>query len=115
MALKYLITGATGGLGGGVLHHLLKHVPRSDMAASSSRLEAAKQFEDTGVPFRHADYQDSQSLRKAFEGVEKLLFVSGATYDNKERDQQHKNVIGAATAVGVGHVRSSSKYSMEMK
>ncbi|KAK3176195.1 hypothetical protein OEA41_007518 [Lepraria neglecta] len=69
MTLKYIITGATGGLGGGVLQQLSKHVPKSDIAASSSRPEAAKHFEPPGIQFRHADYQDRASLEKAFTGT----------------------------------------------
>ena len=105
MTLKYLIIGATGGLGGGVLQQISKHAPKSDYAASSSRPEAARQFESAGVQFRHADYQDRASLEKGFVGVEKLLFVSANTYDNEARNQQHRNVIEAAKSAGVGHVR----------
>ena len=104
MTLKYLITGATGGLGGCVLQHISKHAPKSDYAASSSRLEAAEQFENSGIQFRHADYQHRASLEKAFTKVEKLLFISANTYDNEARNQQHSNVIEAAKSAGVGHV-----------
>ena len=104
MTLKYLITGATGGLGGGILQQISKHAPKSDYAASSSRLEAANQFESSGIQFRHADYKDRASLEKAFVGVKKLLFVSANTYDTEARNQQHRNVIEAAKLAGVGHV-----------
>lgn len=104
MALKYLITGATGGLGSGVIDTLTKHLPKSAFAASSSRQEAAKQFEDVGIQFRHADYDDPESLEEAFTGVEKLFFVSSSTYANIQRGQQHRNVINAAKKTGVGHV-----------
>lgn len=82
-----------------------KHVAKSDIAASSSRPKAAKHFENSGTQFCHADYQNRALLEKVFTGVERLLFVSGATYDNKARDQQHRNVIEAAKKVGVGHVK----------
>ena len=93
MTLKYLITGATGGLGGGVLQQISKHAPKS-----------ANQFESSSIQFRHADYQDRASLEKAFVGVKKLLFVSANTYDNEARNQQHRNVIEAAKSAGIGHV-----------
>ena len=104
MPLKYLITGATGGLGSGVLQQISKRTPKSDYAASSSRPEAAEQFEGLGIQFRHADYQDRASLEKSFASVEKLLFVSANTYDNDARNQQHRNVIETAKSAGVGHV-----------
>ena len=112
MTLKYLITGATGGLGGGVLKQVSKHVPKTEYAASSSRPEIADQFESSGIQFRHADYQDRDSLEKAFVGVEKLLFVSANTYDNEARNQQHRNVIEAAKSAGVGHVGHLLKRSL---
>ena len=102
--MKFLITGATGGLGKGVLSHLAKHVPGEDFAASSSRADAARQFEDDGIQFRHADYDDLDSLKKAFQDVEKLLFVSSSTFDNEKRTIQHGNVIAAAKTAGVRHV-----------
>lgn len=107
MSPIYLITGATGGLGSGVLHHLVttNNAPRSDIIASSSRKEAAAQFEQIGVPFRHVDYNDLESLHAAFAGVDKLFFVSSNTYDNEARSKQHQNVIKAARETGVGHVR----------
>ena len=104
MTLKYLITGATGGLGGGVLQQISKHVPKSNIAASSSRPDVAERFKNSGMQFRHADYQDRASLENAFAGVEKLLFVSANAYDNEARNQQHRNVIEAAKSAGVGHV-----------
>lgn len=108
MTLKYLITGATGGLGGGVLQQISKHVPKLDYAASSSRPEAATQFGSSGIQFRHVDYRNQASLEKAFAGVEKLLFVSANTYDNEARNQQHRNVIEAASRAAVGHVYYTS-------
>ena len=115
MTLKFLITGATGGLGGGVLQQISKHVPKSDYAASSSRPEVAEQFESSGIQFRHADYEDRVSLEKAFAGVEKLLFVSANTYDTEARNQQHRNVIEAAKSVRVGHVCELLKGLLEAK
>ena len=106
--MKFFITGSTGGLGAGVLSYFAENVPHSDFAASSSRAEAGKQFEDAGLQFRHADYDSLGSLTKAFAGVEKLLFVSSSTFDNEKRTRQHGNVVKAAMAAGVNHVRSRS-------
>ena len=104
MTLKYLITGSTGGLGSDVLTYFTANVPHSDFAASSSRKEAASQFESQGLQFRHADYDDYDSLVKAFAEVEKLFFVSSNTFVNEKREKQHGNVVRAAKEVGVGHV-----------
>jgi uncharacterized protein YbjT (DUF2867 family) len=104
MALKYLITGATGGLGSQVLKTLLSQVPGSDVAAASSRATAAADFENRGIQFRHVDYDDLETLRKAFKDVDNLFFVSSNTFDIPKRTKQHRNVIEAAREMGVGHV-----------
>lgn len=72
-----LSSGATGGLGGGVVRHISKHAQKSNYAPSSSRLEAAEQFESSGILFRHANSQDRASLDKTIVGVKEPLFVSG--------------------------------------
>lgn len=103
---KFLVTGASGGLGSGVLTYLLKHTdPSSDeVIASSTGAQAAPSFSSSGIAFRHADYGDPAGLRRAFEGVDKLFFVSANVFDNATRIEQHRMVIEAAKAVGVGHV-----------
>ena len=98
-----------------MLQQISKHVPKSDYAASSSRPEVAKQFESSGIQFRHADYEDRVSLEKAFAGVERLLFVSANTYNTEARNQQHRNVIEAAKSVRVGHVWKLLKGLLEAK
>jgi len=103
--IKFLITGATGGLGSGVVSYFLSHnVPTTSFAVSSSRASNTELFTKKGLQFRHAAYSDTTSLYKAFEGVENLFFVSGMAYDTNERVKEHKNVIDAAVKTGVTHV-----------
>ncbi|KAJ5355910.1 hypothetical protein N7517_010519 [Penicillium concentricum] len=96
MTLKYLITGATGGLGAGVLSYLAANVPASEYAAASSKEENRKQFEDRGIAFRLASYDDPQTLETAFEDVENIFFVSTNTFDIEKRRKQHQNFVVAA-------------------
>ena len=103
MTPTYLVTGASGGLGSGVLDQLLKNVPGSSIIATSGRAEAARHFLDRNIQFRQADYNDLDSLTKAFAGVDRLLFVSANTYDNDLRNKQHANIVNAAKAAGVKH------------
>lgn len=107
MTLRYLVTGSTGGVGGGVIEYFERHLQRSEFAASSSREENRPHFDAKGISFRHADYSDIGSLVGAFEGVENLLFVSSNTFNNELRSRQHKNVVDAAKKVGVGHVSNT--------
>ncbi|KAE8339538.1 hypothetical protein BDV24DRAFT_135763 [Aspergillus arachidicola] len=101
MALKYLITGATGGLGKHVLNYFVENVPFSEFAAASSNPQNKSKFEDRGIAFRHVNYDDPQSLETGLRDVENLLFVSSSGYS---RGEQHSNVINAAKKAGVKHV-----------
>ncbi|KAJ5558220.1 hypothetical protein N7535_008435 [Penicillium sp. DV-2018c] len=104
MTLKYLITGATGGLGAAVLSYFAANLPASEYAAASSREETRKQLEDRGIAFRLANYDDPQILEAAFEDVENLYFVSTNTFDVEKRRKQHQNVVNAAKKMNVKHV-----------
>ncbi|KAL4795188.1 hypothetical protein BDV19DRAFT_363762 [Aspergillus venezuelensis] len=104
MTLKYLITGATGGLGQEVLNYFVANVPASDYAAASSNPSNRERFEERGIAFRHVNYDDEESLDSGLRGVENLLFVSTNSFDNEERDRQHRRLISAARRAGVKHV-----------
>ncbi|KAJ5826072.1 hypothetical protein N7474_003210 [Penicillium riverlandense] len=104
MTLKYLITGATGGLGAGVLSYLVANVPSSEYAAASSRETNRKQFEDRGIAFRVVNYDDPQSMETSFRDVENLFFVSTNTFDVEKRRKQHQSFVNAAKRAGVKHV-----------
>lgn len=109
MTLKYLVTGATGGLGAQVLSYLISNVPSSEYAAASSQEANRKQFEDRGIAFRLVKYDDPQTLELAFQDVENLLFVSTNTFDVEKRRKQHQNFVVAAKKTGVKHVCPSAK------
>jgi uncharacterized protein YbjT (DUF2867 family) len=102
MTLKYLITGATGGLGKEVLNYFIANVARSEFAAASSNAANQATFEDRGIAFRHVNYDDPRSLETGLRDVENLLFVSSS---GMRRSEQHARVIEAAKKAGVEHVR----------
>lgn len=104
MTLKYLVTGATGGLGAQVLSYMVANLPSSDYAAASSQESNRSRFEDQGVSFRLVNYDEPQTLEAAFEKVENLLFVSTNTFDVARRVRQHQNFVDAAKKMGVKHV-----------
>jgi uncharacterized protein YbjT (DUF2867 family) len=104
MTLKYLITGATGGLGSQVLTYLSQHLPSSEFAAASSNEANRSQFEEAGIAFRVANFDDPATLDAAFADVDNLYFVSTNTFDNARRKVQHRNVVEAAKRAGVKHV-----------
>lgn len=104
MTIKYLIPGATGGLGAGVLGYMKANLLPTGYAAASSQESNRKQFEDQGVAFRVVNYDVPATLEAAFEDVENVLFVSTNTFDVRRRVRQHQNFVDAAKKMRVKHV-----------
>jgi len=95
--MTIVVTGATGPFGRHAIETLLRDgVPAADIVAVGRKGE---KIADLGVPTRPADYNDPESLRAAFEGADRLLFVSGS--EAGRRVEQHRNVVDAAKAAGV--------------
>ncbi|MBC6989503.1 SDR family oxidoreductase [Hymenobacter sp. BT491] len=96
------ITGATGHLGRATIEALLPKVAANQIVALARDPQKATDLSERGVQVRVGDYDDVASLVAAFQGVEKVLLISGD--DLEKRTQQHKNVIDAAKQAGVKHV-----------
>ncbi|WP_239118196.1 SDR family oxidoreductase [Paractinoplanes ferrugineus] len=88
-----VISGATGRLGGRVAQRIGGR-PRL-LVRDASR---APQGADVAV----ADYADGESVRRALDGAETVLMVSGA--ETPDRVAQHRSFVDAAKAAGVGHL-----------
>lgn len=61
---------------------------------------------DLGAPLREADYEQPETLGPALEGVSRLLLISSSELGR--RAPQHRNVLAAAKAAGVGQVLYTS-------
>lgn len=98
-----LVTGATGQFGKSTIDFLLKKGISSNNIVALVRDEAkAIELKNQGVKLCVGDYDNYQSLVRAFKGAEKLLFVSGSEIEN--RSSQHQNVVLAAKEAGVKHI-----------
>ena len=97
-----LITAATGHLGNATIDFLLKKTPASQIAALVRDEQKAAGLSAKGIALRKGDYFDAQSLQKAFQGIDTLVFISSGDLQN--RVQQHENVVNAAKAAGVKHI-----------
>jgi NAD(P)H dehydrogenase (quinone) len=97
-----LVTGATGHLGSAVVEGLLKRIKPSEIAVLARQEPKAWPFKEKGIDVRIGDYNDVDSLIKAFKGIDKLYFVSGSDADI--RLPQHENVIHAAKKANIKHV-----------
>jgi NAD(P)H dehydrogenase (quinone) len=95
--MTIVVTGATGKFGRIAIRSLLaRGVPAAEIIAVVRDLDKAA---DLGVTARRADYDDPASLRAAFSGADRLLFVSGS--EAGRRIPQHRNVVDAAKDAGV--------------
>ena len=101
-----VVTAATGQLGQLVVDGLLRDVPAGQIAVAVRNPAKAQALAARGVTVRPADYDDPASLRAAFAGADKVLFISGAGV--AERLDQHLRVVEAAKQAGVGQLAYTS-------
>ena len=101
---KTLITGATGSLGQLLVSALKSKADASNIAVlvRDTAKDIVKDYESQGLDIRVSDYENTDKLKVAFEGIEQVFLISGSDLD--ARLQQHKNVIEAAIAANVKHI-----------
>lgn len=97
-----LITGATGQLGKVTIDFLLNKIPVNEIGALVRDENKAADLKEKGVNVKIGNYDDKASLIAAFNGVDKLFFISGNDVAN--RYKQHENVVSAAKEAGVKHI-----------
>src|SRR5436190_8513588 len=98
-----LVTGASGQLGRRVVELLLEK-GASSIIATTRTPEKLADFAARGVVVRPADFDDPDSLARAFAGAERLLMISAQIFDLEgTRLRQHLNAVRAAGAAGVKH------------
>ncbi|MFC8847227.1 MULTISPECIES: SDR family oxidoreductase [unclassified Micromonospora] len=101
--MSIVVTGATGHLGQLIVASLLRRgVPAGQIVALGRDTGKLADLAGHGVTTRQVDYTDPESLRTAFAGADKLMFVSGSEIG--QRVTQHHNVAAAAREAGVGLV-----------
>ena len=98
---KYLVTLANSHFGSLAIDFLLKEVPAKDIIATVRDLKKGEKFKEKGIEVRLADYSKPETLKEAFKGVDKILFISSIPGQAVSRENQHKNVVEAAKACGV--------------
>lgn len=99
---KFLVTGASGHLGNEIVNLLLAIVPATNLSVLVRDPSKVEDFRKKGVTIHKGDYNNYDSLVKAFHGTDKLMFIS--SYDFNNRLAQHKNVIKAAAEAKVKHI-----------
>ncbi len=95
----YAVTAATGQLGRHVIEELLDIVPAGQVVAAVRSPAKAADLAAKGVQIREADYERPDTLRTAFEGVDRVLLISSDAVGVRAR--QHQAAIDAAKTAGV--------------
>jgi len=88
-----VVTGATGKLGRLVMEGLLKTIPPAELAVAVRNPDKAADLAARGVQVRRADYDDPQTLGRAFAGARKVLLISAN--EMGKRASQHRHVLAA--------------------
>jgi len=101
---KTLITGATGSLGQLLVNALKSKTDASNIAVlvRDTEKDIVQEYQSHGLDIRVSDYENTDKLKTAFEGIEQVFLISGN--DLGARLQQHKNVIEAAKTANVKHI-----------
>ncbi|RVT72832.1 SDR family oxidoreductase [Flavobacterium sufflavum] len=107
MSAKILVTGATGNFGRLTIDFLLnKGIAAADISALVRDEAKASDLKQKGINLRIGDYDNYDSLLAAFQGIDKLLLVSGTDLVN--RSKQQLNAVKAAKEAGVKHILYTS-------
>ena len=94
-----VVTGANGQLGQLVIEELLQRTAAENIVATVRNPEAAGELAALGIELRQADYDQPETLSRAFAGAEKVLLISSSAVG--QRVPQHQAVISAAEEAGV--------------
>lgn len=107
-----IVTGGSGQLGRLVVENLLTRISADQIGMSVRDASNATDFVARGVRVRQADFEDEDSLIKAFQGGAKLLLVSSnAAAFGGDTLLQHRNAIAAAKAVGIDRIFYTAQVS----
>ena len=92
------VTGATGRIGGRVARRLAEAgIDQRLVVRDPSRAPALR-----GAQLEVATYSDTEAVRRALEGVDLVLMVSGS--ESRDRLEEHRSFVEGARLAGVQHV-----------
>ncbi len=105
--MSIVITGASGEFGRLAAASILEVVPAEDVILVSRSPEGLDEFREKGMDVRYGDFDEPESLLKAFAGAERALIISTVSV-GEQRRLQHSNAIEAAKESGIRQVAYTS-------
>ena len=100
--MKIMVTGAAGGYGHYAVEYIHQFAPNAELYGLVRNSDDAAVLEAKGIHARIGDYSDKASLVKAFEEIERLLFVSVPVHELQ------MNVVAAAKDAGIKFIAYTS-------
>lgn len=102
-----IVTGANGLLGRNIVERLLERAPAEQIAVSVRDPEKASMFRERGVSVRKGDFNEPETLARAFEGATQVLIVS-VNVTGEAALKQHRAAIDAACDAGARRILYTS-------
>ena len=104
--MSIIVTGASGQFGRAAAERLIGKVDPASLILTTRKPEQLADLAAKGAQVRAANFDDAESLKRAFEGGSRMLLISTARVGT--RVGQHANAIKAAVAAGVGQIAYTS-------
>lgn len=101
--MKYLVTGATGHLGQKVVTELGKLTAHSNIQLGIHNMEKAAIFHEN-YKLHPIDYNDINSMVKAFAEIDTLIYIPSMTYSVADRIIEFENTLKAMAKAGVNQI-----------
>jgi NAD(P)H dehydrogenase (quinone) len=99
---KYVISGASGSLGGKIAERLLNRIPAVNLTLTTRTPEKLEAYRALGVTVLPGDYNDPAALERAYAGNDVLMLISSMAVT--KRVPEHRNAINAAKRAGIKHI-----------
>lgn len=97
---KIVVTGVDGNFGGNVARFILKLLPKNQLLFTAPTESALQIFKDQQIDTAVANFNDAQTLVRAFKNADKVLLISMPFVGSKRRTA-HKHVIDACLKANV--------------
>lgn len=100
---KYVFTGVYGNFGRKSAEIALQLLDKAQLVFTAPTEKGLVEYQQQGITTKVTDFNNPDSLVKAFSGAKKVLLIS-MPFVGEKRRQAHKNVIDACLASGVEQI-----------